>query len=205
MTSPRDSRFRSSTSTPTIRSPASPWHDWPIAYRQRFGKDFLIDLVGYRRWGHNEGDEPTFTQPRMYATVTQHPTVRQRFAEQLAAEGAIGAEDAAGMLQATLDGLAATRKQVVDTGSATAPFDENGKHDLVASIETGVPADDLRAYDVGDSHPPAGDATESEAAAAMGAASGRARPNPTARGRSTGRTPRHSPWPRSSPMARPSG
>ena len=119
-----------------------------VAYRQRFGKDFLIDLVGYRRWGHNEGDEPTFTQPRMYATVTQHPTVRQRFAEQLVAEGVIAAEEAAEMLQATLDRLAATRKQVVDSGSATAPFDENGKHDLAprrsrrASRRT-----HLRAYD----------------------------------------------------------
>src|SRR5918995_1544286 len=119
-----------------------------VAYRQQFGKDFLIDLVGYRRWGHNEGDEPAFTQPRMYATVTHHPTVRQRFAEQLVAEGVIASEEAAEMLQATLDGLAATRKQVVDSGSVTAPFDENGRHDLAANVETGVPADDLRAYDV---------------------------------------------------------
>ena len=147
-----------------------------VAYRQRFGKDFLIDLVGYRRWGHNEGDEPTFTQPRMYATVTQHPTVRQRFAEQLAAEGAITAEEAAEMLQATLDGLAATRKQVVDSGSATASFDENGRHDLGETVETGVPADDLRAYDVAIHTPAAGDAAEPEAAAAVGAAGGHPRP-----------------------------
>ena len=60
-----------------------------VAYRQRFGKDFLIDLVGYRRWGHNEGDEPTFTQPRMYATVTQHPTVRQRFGRFLGGDDAL--------------------------------------------------------------------------------------------------------------------
>ena len=118
------------------------------AYRQRFGKDFLIDLVGYRRWGHNEGDEPAFTQPRMYATVTQHPTVRQRFAESLVAEGTIAAEEASGMLQATLDELATTRKQVVDSGSTTTPFDENGKHDLAATVDTGVPADELRAHDI---------------------------------------------------------
>ena len=80
------------------------------------------------------------------------------------------------MLQATLDGLAATRKQVVDSGSATAAVDENGQHDLGREVETAVPADDLRAYDVGDPRPAAEDATEPEAAAAMGAASGRARP-----------------------------
>ena len=41
-----------------------------FAYREKFGKDFLIDLVGYRRWGHNEGEEPTYTQPR---NVREHP------------------------------------------------------------------------------------------------------------------------------------
>ena len=48
-----------------------------MAYRDEFGKDFLIDLVGYRRWGHNEGDEPLFTQPKMYEMIDKHPTVRE--------------------------------------------------------------------------------------------------------------------------------
>ncbi len=117
------------------------------AYRQRFGKDFLIDLVGYRRWGHNEGDEPVFTQPRMYAKVSEHPTVRQRFAEALADEGVVTAEEAAGMLHATLDGLAATRRKVVDDGSALAAGDGNGRYDLAPEIDTGVPKEALRAYD----------------------------------------------------------
>ncbi len=53
------------------------------AYRQRFHRDFVIDLIGYRRYGHNEGDEPSFTQPRLYAKIEQHPTVRRLWAQQL--------------------------------------------------------------------------------------------------------------------------
>ena len=45
-------------------------------YRQKFGKDILIDLIGYRRYGHNETDDPTVTNPETYQIVTKHPTVR---------------------------------------------------------------------------------------------------------------------------------
>jgi 2-oxoglutarate dehydrogenase E1 component len=57
-----------------------------IAYRQRFNKDFLIDVVGYRRHGHNETDQPAFTQPVMYKTVAEHPTARQVWAARLVRE-----------------------------------------------------------------------------------------------------------------------
>ncbi len=57
------------------------------AYRERFKKDFLIDLVGYRRWGHNEGDEPAFTQPLMYMNIAKHPTVRELWARELERQG----------------------------------------------------------------------------------------------------------------------
>ena len=60
-----------------------------FAYREQFGKDFLIDLIGYRRWGHNEGDEPSFTQPRMYATIAEHPTVRELWADRLVRRGVV--------------------------------------------------------------------------------------------------------------------
>ncbi len=54
-----------------------------LAYRLQFKKDFMIDLVGYRRYGHNEGDEPSFTQPLMYARIQQHPSVRALWANTL--------------------------------------------------------------------------------------------------------------------------
>lgn len=52
-------------------------------YRQKFHKDFVINLIGYRRYGHNEGDEPSFTQPLMYEKIKSHPSVRSIFAEGL--------------------------------------------------------------------------------------------------------------------------
>ena len=64
-----------------------------IAYRTRFGKDFLIDLVGYRRWGHNETDEPLFTQPELYARIKAHPTPRQVWGARLVQDGVITKAD----------------------------------------------------------------------------------------------------------------
>lgn len=81
------------------------------AYRERFGKDFLIDLVGYRRWGHNEGDEPAFTQPTMYATIARHPTVREQWAAKLIAEGVITAEEANQMITTVWERLQQARSE----------------------------------------------------------------------------------------------
>ena len=58
-----------------------------VAYRQKFGRDFLVDLVGYRRHGHNEGDEPTYTQPVLYERIKAHPTPRQVWGHRLITEG----------------------------------------------------------------------------------------------------------------------
>jgi 2-oxoglutarate dehydrogenase E1 component len=60
-----------------------------VAYRQTFAKDVIIDLVCYRRLGHNEGDEPRMTQPKMYQVIDQLPTVAKRFSSQLIEQGVI--------------------------------------------------------------------------------------------------------------------
>jgi len=58
-------------------------------YRRKFRRDVVLDLVGYRRLGHNEGDEPSYTQPKMYSIINDHPTVRQLYANQLLRQGDI--------------------------------------------------------------------------------------------------------------------
>lgn len=75
------------------------------AYRERFQKDILIDLVGYRRWGHNEGDEPEFTQPRMYERIRNHPTVREIWARELERRGLITREEAQARIEAVMTKL----------------------------------------------------------------------------------------------------
>jgi len=72
-----------------------------LAYRERYGDDVVIDLIGYRRHGHNEGDEPAYTQPVLYERIAEHPTVRTRWARRLVEEGVVS-EDEAGRMQERL-------------------------------------------------------------------------------------------------------
>jgi 2-oxoglutarate dehydrogenase E1 component len=65
-----------------------------LGFRRRFGHDVVVDLVGYRRWGHNEGDEPAYTQPLMVERIQQHPSAREQYAAQLVQEGIISQEEA---------------------------------------------------------------------------------------------------------------
>jgi 2-oxoglutarate dehydrogenase E1 component len=74
-------------------------------YRMQYGKDVVIDLVCYRRHGHNEADEPAATQPAMYRVVRNHPAVRRRYAERLAKDGVVSEDDAQSMVDAYRQGL----------------------------------------------------------------------------------------------------
>ena len=65
-----------------------------IEFRQAFGCDVVLDFFCYRRFGHNEGDEPMFTQPLMYKTIAAHPTTRALYADKLVADGTLTAEQA---------------------------------------------------------------------------------------------------------------
>ncbi len=76
-----------------------------LEYRMKFHKDVVIDLVCYRRHGHNEADEPAATQPLMYQVIRKKPTVRQLYADKLAKEGVLTAADAAAMMEQYRGGL----------------------------------------------------------------------------------------------------
>jgi 2-oxoglutarate dehydrogenase E1 component len=69
-----------------------------MAYRHRFGQDVVIDLVGYRRFGHNEQDEAAYTQPLMVEQITAHPSVRELYQAQLVDEGVLTEEEGQGFV-----------------------------------------------------------------------------------------------------------
>jgi 2-oxoglutarate dehydrogenase E1 component len=64
-----------------------------LEYRMKFKMDVFIDLLGYRKYGHNEGDEPKFTQPSLYKLIASHPSLREIYLKQLISEGAVTAEE----------------------------------------------------------------------------------------------------------------
>jgi 2-oxoglutarate dehydrogenase E1 component len=116
-----------------------------IAYRKEFQRDFLIDLIGYRRYGHNEGDEPAFTQPLMYQKIASHPTVREIWAGTLTTRGVIKREQADELnrkylsaLQQTMDGLKPEQDYVE-------PQPEEPPAGAAMKADTAVPLDTLRA------------------------------------------------------------
>jgi 2-oxoglutarate dehydrogenase E1 component len=116
-----------------------------FAYRQEFGKDFVIDLIGYRRYGHNEGDEPTFTQPRMYQVINDHPTVRQQLAGRLVAEGLLPADRPEQWVQEHMATLQDHLQSVEPTRDYPEPQLEPPPRGMAKRAYTAVPTDELRA------------------------------------------------------------
>ena len=96
-----------------------------IAYRQRFNKDFMIDLVGYRRHGHNEADQPAFTQPMMYKIIADHPSPRSVYGARLVRERVVSEDDVKQVDAA----LAARLQQVYQDMKREAEEDDDGKAD----------------------------------------------------------------------------
>ncbi|GAC1402859.1 MAG: hypothetical protein NVSMB64_03400 [Candidatus Velthaea sp.] len=83
-----------------------------IDYRRKFGRDTVIDLIGYRRFGHNEQDEPMYTQPQMYEAIKSHPTVRELFAAQLVAQGVLTSEQVKELQEAASARIGEAHKNV---------------------------------------------------------------------------------------------
>ena len=114
------------------------------AFRQKFGRDVVIDLIGYRRFGHNETDEPAYTQPLMYDAIKEHATVREMFAAQLIEEGLLSAEDASARADAAEARLASAHQNVKASAAhapqvSRPPMDASPEPD----IKTAVPAEAL--------------------------------------------------------------
>jgi 2-oxoglutarate decarboxylase len=85
-----------------------------FAYRQEFGHDVLIDLIGYRRFGHNEADEPAYTQPEMYAAIKKHAPVRELFARQLVEQGVVTEQESTEMTDRVWAVLSETHQELKD-------------------------------------------------------------------------------------------
>ncbi len=118
------------------------------AYRDQFRRDVLVDLIGYRRWGHNEADEPAFTQPRMYETIRNHPTVREVYARALEQAGLILPGEAATMEKEAYAALEQAKREA-DSGSSHVEHDdiEETQRDYVeGEIVPAVPAVQLTEY-----------------------------------------------------------
>jgi 2-oxoglutarate decarboxylase len=123
-----------------------------FAYRQQFGHDVVIDLIGYRRFGHNEADEPAYTQPEMYAKIKQHKRVVDIWAESLVEGGTITPDEVEQQKAAVWDHLSqlhadlkAKIKAAEDAGAVESP---TGEYQLDRSpspdVPTAVDADLLR-------------------------------------------------------------
>jgi len=91
-----------------------------MQYRQKFHRDVVIDLICYRKYGHNEGDEPSFTQPLMYKQIKDHKSPREIYAARLSREGTVSETDAQAMVDSFNEKLAASYS--IAKSSKSPPF-----------------------------------------------------------------------------------
>ncbi len=115
-----------------------------LAFRSRFGEDVVVDLVGYRRHGHNEQDEAAYTQPLMAQKIANHPTVREQFAAELVAEGVITQDDVDAEAQALVGELKSAHETLKDSFGKPAEDEGPTPPEAPAEIVTAVPAEQLR-------------------------------------------------------------
>jgi 2-oxoglutarate dehydrogenase E1 component len=123
-----------------------------MAYRERWGRDIVIDVIGYRRYGHNETDEPAYTQPLIAAKIKAHPPVSEIYAENLIEEGTISREEVEATSKERHDEMSAALKdlrhkmELGDYEDPTVTTGSTGELDRSASpsVETAVPVEKLR-------------------------------------------------------------
>ena len=116
-----------------------------MTYRGTFHGDVVIDVVGYRRHGHNEGDEPSYTQPLMYERIRQHPPVRERYAGQLVAEGVVTTAEVEAQAEAGYERLAEIQRGLKASLAAPVRGEEPQRisREVAIEPETAVAAERL--------------------------------------------------------------
>jgi 2-oxoglutarate dehydrogenase E1 component len=115
-----------------------------MMYRERFHADVVIDLVGYRRYGHNEGDDPAYTQPLMAKAIADHSSVRELYASQLIQAGVVTADEgdatASGAARDLATRQAAVRKQgpepQLDRGAESLTIEDAAEPETAVNAET---------------------------------------------------------------------
>ena len=119
-----------------------------FAFRQEFGHDVMIDLIGYRRFGHNEADEPAYTQPEMAAIVKSKTPARELFAAQLVEQGVMSQEETDALAQEIWDSLSRRHKELKEELSGAGAEQPTGGYELDRSpspeVRTAVDAETLR-------------------------------------------------------------
>ncbi len=115
-----------------------------LAFRRRFESDVVVDLVGYRRHGHNEQDEAAYTQPLMAAQIAEHPTVREQFAARLIEEGAVTPEEADAFVEQVVVDLREAHEHLKWSLATPQPSEERIPSSTGGEVVTAVPADRLR-------------------------------------------------------------